>query len=89
MVCVCVCVCVCVSVCLSVCLSVSASVWTCLCVCLCVYVHAHIPIYCHILPVNMQHIRHVPPIGDDPGGRILSEAPLHISNVALLDPKDG
>eukprot|EP00731_Ephydatia_muelleri_P016872 Em0009g1296a len=35
------------------------------------------------------HIRVLPPSGEFPGGRVPSEAPLHISNVALVDPKDG
>ncbi|MCL2469738.1 MAG: 50S ribosomal protein L24 [Alphaproteobacteria bacterium] len=34
--------------------------------------------------------RHVKPSQADPqGGRKLVEAPIHISNVALIDPKDG
>lgn len=35
------------------------------------------------------HTRVLPPSGEFPGGRVPSEAPLHISNVALVDPKDG
>lgn len=35
------------------------------------------------------HIRVLPALGDFPGGRMLSEAPLHISNVALVDPTDS
>ena len=42
-----------------------------------------------ILSVCSQHIRVLPPSGDFPGGRIASEAPLHVSNVALVDPADG
>lgn len=33
--------------------------------------------------------RHVRPQGDRPGGTVEKEAPLHISNVALLDPESG
>lgn len=35
------------------------------------------------------HTRVLPAIGDFPGARIPSEAPLHISNVAIVDPVDG
>ena len=41
------------------------------------------------LGLVLQHIRVLPPSGEFPGGRVPSEAPLHISNVALVDPKDG
>ena len=37
---------------------------------------------------RLQHIRVIQPSGDFPGGRIASEAPLHVSNVALVDPAD-
>ena len=33
--------------------------------------------------------RHVRPQGDRPGGTVEKEAPLHISNVALLDAESG
>jgi len=33
--------------------------------------------------------KHVKPSNDDPGGIVEVEAPIHISNVMLLDPKDG
>ncbi len=33
--------------------------------------------------------RHTRPSTGDPGGIIQREAPLHISNLALEDPKDG
>lgn len=33
--------------------------------------------------------RHVRPQGDRPGGTVEKEAPLHISNVALLDQESG
>jgi large subunit ribosomal protein L24 len=33
--------------------------------------------------------RHVRPQGDRPGGTVEKEAPLHISNVALLDQETG
>ena len=33
--------------------------------------------------------KHVKPSNDDPGGIVEVEAPLHISNVMLIDPKDG
>ena len=39
--------------------------------------------------LHLQHIRVIQPSGDFPGGRIASEAPLHVSNVALVDPADG
>jgi large subunit ribosomal protein L24 len=38
--------------------------------------------------VNMVK-RHTRPSGSQPGGIIEKEAPIHISNVALADPKDG
>ena len=33
--------------------------------------------------------RHTRPSQTQPGGIIEKEAPIHISNVALADPKDG
>lgn len=33
--------------------------------------------------------RHVRPQGERPGGTVEKEAPLHISNVALLDKESG
>ncbi|MDP6346058.1 MAG: 50S ribosomal protein L24 [Alphaproteobacteria bacterium] len=33
--------------------------------------------------------RHTRPTSTQPGGIIEKEAPIHISNVALADPKDG
>ena len=38
--------------------------------------------------VNMVK-RHTRPSGSQPGGIIEKEAPIHVSNVALADPKDG
>ncbi len=38
--------------------------------------------------VNMVK-RHTRPSQSQPGGIIQKEAPIHISNVALADPKDG
>ena len=38
--------------------------------------------------VNMVK-RHTRPSQTQPGGIISKEAPIHISNVALADPKDG
>ncbi len=38
--------------------------------------------------VNMMK-RHTRPSTGDPGGIIQREAPVHLSNVALEDPKDG
>ena len=38
--------------------------------------------------VNMVK-RHTRPSQNQPGGIIEKEAPIHISNVALADPKDG
>jgi len=38
--------------------------------------------------VNLQ-VRHVKPSQAGPGGLVKIEAPLHISNVALVDPKTG
>jgi len=31
----------------------------------------------------------MPASGDFPGGRMAVETPLHVSDVALVDPKDG
>lgn len=49
---------------------------------------------CSIKPLyslspSSQHIRVIPASGSYPGGRIASEAPLHVSNVALVDPANG
>ena len=33
--------------------------------------------------------RHVKPKGDQPGGTVEKEAPIHISNVMLIDPGSG
>ena len=33
--------------------------------------------------------RHTRPSQSEPGGIVNKEAPIHISNVALADPKDG
>ena len=33
--------------------------------------------------------RHTRPSQSQPGGIVEKEAPIHISNVALADPKDG
>jgi len=33
--------------------------------------------------------RHTRPSQAQPGGIVIKEAPIHISNVALADPKDG
>ncbi len=38
--------------------------------------------------VNMVK-RHTRPSQTEPGGIVAKEAPIHISNVALADPKDG
>jgi len=38
--------------------------------------------------VNMVK-RHTRPSQTQPGGIVTKEAPIHISNVALADPKDG
>ncbi|MFP6707237.1 MAG: 50S ribosomal protein L24 [Alphaproteobacteria bacterium] len=38
--------------------------------------------------VNMVK-RHTRPSQTQPGGIVAKEAPIHISNVALADPKDG
>jgi large subunit ribosomal protein L24 len=38
--------------------------------------------------VNMVK-RHTRPSQTEPGGIVSKEAPIHISNVALADPKDG
>lgn len=38
--------------------------------------------------VNMVK-RHTRPSGSQPGGIVEKEAPIHISNIALADPKDG
>ena len=46
-------------------------------------------IYNFIFYYVFQHTRILPPNGDFPGARIPSEAPLHISNVAIVDPVDG
>ncbi|HSM36959.1 MAG TPA: 50S ribosomal protein L24 [Longimicrobiales bacterium] len=36
-----------------------------------------------------QRIRHQRPTGNDEGGRITFEAPIHASNVMLIDPSTG
>ena len=33
--------------------------------------------------------KHVKPQGEQPGGIVDVEAPLHMSNVAVIDPSDG
>jgi large subunit ribosomal protein L24 len=33
--------------------------------------------------------RHTKPVNNNPGGIVEMSAPLHISNLALLDPKSG
>ncbi len=38
--------------------------------------------------VNMVK-RHTRPSGAQPGGIVEKEAPIHVSNIALADPKDG
>jgi len=38
--------------------------------------------------VNMVK-RHTRPSGSQPGGIVEKEAPIHVSNIALADPKDG
>ena len=38
--------------------------------------------------VNMV-IRHVKQTQNDQGGRLSKEAPINLSNIALVDPKDG
>lgn len=38
--------------------------------------------------VNMVK-RHTRPAAGNPGGIVEKEAPLHLSNIALQDPKDG
>ncbi len=38
--------------------------------------------------VNMV-IRHTRPTQNDQGGRLLKEIPIGLSNIALVDPKDG
>lgn len=39
--------------------------------------------------LGFQHIRTLAQDKDSPMVRIASEAPLHVSNVALVDPADG
>lgn len=38
--------------------------------------------------VNLRK-RHLPPRGGEPGQIVTFEAPIHVSNVMLLDPVDG
>jgi len=38
--------------------------------------------------VNMVK-RHMKPSPQNPGGIVDKEAPLHVSNISLVDPKDG
>jgi large subunit ribosomal protein L24 len=38
--------------------------------------------------IRTKHVKPVPG-SSEPGGIVKEEAPLHVSNVALIDPKDG
>jgi large subunit ribosomal protein L24 len=38
--------------------------------------------------IRTKHVKPVPG-SSEPGGIVKEEAPVHVSNVALLDPKDG
>lgn len=38
--------------------------------------------------IRTKHVKPVPG-SSEPGGIVKEEAPVHVSNVALIDPKDG
>ena len=36
----------------------------------------------------LQHLRRLPSLGEFPGGNIMAESLIHVTNVSLVDPED-
>jgi len=45
-------------------------------------------VYVSGINIRTKHVKPVPG-SSEPGGIVKEEAPVHVSNVALVDPKDG
>ncbi|RYG46819.1 50S ribosomal protein L24 [bacterium] len=45
-------------------------------------------VYVAGINIRTKHVKPVPG-SSEPGGIVKEEAPVHVSNVALVDPKDG